>query len=75
MVLHPDQLLSLWERALAAEIGIAMKTNSPRAFQNELYKARQTHDADGRFAGLALVLPNAKDEVWIVHKQRENSLE
>ncbi len=64
----PDQLLALWERALASPKGLAVKSNARDSLKAELYHARRDR-GDGRFDKLALVLPVAKDEIWICHKR------
>ena len=68
-ILTPTSALALWARAQTAEIGIAVKTNNPRAASNILYEARKEA---GGFSNLAIVLPaEPKDEVWICHKETE----
>lgn len=61
--------LALWERALASEIGIGIKTKDKRLLSNALYESRK-----GRpdLQSLILILPaKPLDEVWICHKQQK----
>ena len=59
--------LALWQRALTSEIGLAIKTENRRSFQNAMYEIRKGHE---EYQSLVIVLPGGKDdEVWICHKE------
>lgn len=65
-----DALISLWETALAAEIGIAVPSNERRQLAVELYNARQESE-DERFMELTIQQPAKSNELWICHKAVE----
>ena len=61
-------LENLWQAALAAHVGIAIKTDDRKHLQLHLYKARTAADTD-RFDGLSIIIPQQEEELWIVHRR------
>lgn len=67
--LTPPTGLALWERALASEFGIALKTNNKRTLSNALYTIRAEAKRPD-LADLVITLPKRpEDEIWICHKE------
>jgi hypothetical protein len=62
--------IPLWERALEAEIGIAIRTNQPQLLRQELYAARKVADRP-EFDEVIMFLPKDKDEVFLCRKTVE----
>lgn len=62
--------IPLWERALEAEIGIAIATNQPQLLRQELYRARELA-ANPQFADVIMFLPEGRDEVFLCRKTVE----
>lgn len=62
--------IPLWERALEAEIGIAISTNNPQILRQELYRAREAANRP-EFAEVIMFLPVSKDEVFLCRKSVE----
>lgn len=59
--------LALWERALAAEIGLRVKTGNVKLLSNALYTVRKAL-GEGRFDSLVITFPGGlPDQLWIVH--------
>jgi hypothetical protein len=73
---NPATLLPLWHRALASEIGIAIRTNDRRWLQTALYEARSRAN-DPQLEKIMLVMPgkdlegNPSQEVMMLKKQVE----
>jgi len=65
-----EALRPLWDRALDAEIGLAIPTNDPKALRQELLHARQSYDTDA-YNDLMTFLPDGVGEVFIVKKTVE----
>lgn len=70
MPIHHDILMTLWYRALEAEIGIAVPTDRRLAMANELYVARGKMN-DPNLMELTIQQPAQSDELWICHKSVE----
>lgn len=66
----PSVYLPLFEQVLEREIGIAIRTNDPKALRDELYRAR---DQSGKpeFHEVIAFLPRDKDEVFMCRKSVE----
>jgi hypothetical protein len=62
--------IPLWERALEAEIGIAIRTNQPQLLRQELYAARKSASRP-EFDEVIMFLPKDKDEVFLCRKTVE----
>lgn len=69
MPLTSMDLLSLWYRALQAEIGIGIRTDDRRYLQSELYKARAA-SGDPELEKLVMMMPN-NNEVWLCKRAVE----
>ena len=67
---NPSIYIPLWERALEAEIGIAIATNQPQLLRQELYRAREVANRP-EFAEVIMFLPKDKDEVFLCRKSVE----
>lgn len=67
---NPNIYIPLWERALEAEIGIAIATNQPQLLRQELYRAREAA-ANPAFDEVIMFLPKDKDEVFLCRKSVE----
>ena len=67
---NPSIYIPLWERALEAEIGIAIRTNQPQLLRQELYRAREAANRP-EFADVIMFLPKDKDEVFLCRKSVE----
>lgn len=67
---NPSIYIPLWERALEAELGIAIRTNQPQLLRQELYKAREAAN-NPAFAEVIMFLPKDKDEVFLCRKSVE----
>ena len=67
---NPSIYIPLWERALEAEIGIAIATNQPQLLRQELYRAREAAQRP-EFAEVIMFLPKDKDEVFLCRKSVE----
>ena len=67
---NPFIYIPLWERALEAEIGIAIATNQPQLLRQELYAARKVA-ANPAFDEVIMFLPKDKDEVFLCRKSVE----
>ena len=52
---------SLWTKALAAPIGIAIVTNDRQLLRQQLYRERPNND-------FSLMFPEKEDEIWIVRR-------
>jgi len=70
MPLPHETAISLWSRALAAEIGIAIATNSRRALANDLYDARKAA-GQAEFSKISIHMPPNPEELWMVRKDAE----
>ena len=60
-------LLDLWIGALAAEVGISIKTNDRRLLQQQLYRERQAKGTK-EMEDLAICVPDLEGELWILKK-------
>ena len=70
MPIPHEILMTLWYRALEAEIGIAIPTDRRRDMANEMYVARGKM-ADPELMNLTIQQPAKSDEIWICHKSVE----
>ena len=52
---------SLWTKALATPIGIAIVTNDRQLLRQQLYRERPNND-------FSLMFPEKEDEIWIVRR-------
>ena len=54
---------SLWTKALAAPVGIAIVTNDRQLLRQQLYRERPSDD-------FSIAFPEKENEVWIVRRVR-----
>ena len=67
---NPNIYVPLWERALEAEIGIAIATNNTQLLRQELYRARESANRP-EFDDVIMFLPVGRDEVFLCRKSVE----
>jgi len=60
-------LIDLWIGALAAEVGISVKTNDRRLLQSQLYRERQANGTK-EMENVAICIPDLEGELWMVKK-------
>lgn len=65
---NPNIYIPLWERALEAEIGIAIATNNPQLLRQELYRAREGRP---EFQDVIMFVPANGEEVFLCRKTVE----
>lgn len=70
MPIPHDILMTLWYRALEAEIGIAIPSSDRRSMANEMYVARGKM-GDPQLMELTIQQPAKSDELWVCHKSVE----
>lgn len=68
-----DTAKALFDRALGEEIGIGIRTDDPKAFRNELYRAKLDLK-DPSYDSLITLLPRGNEWVYICRKDAEGPL-
>ena len=65
-------LIELWLAALKAEVGIAIPTDNRALLRSQLYKARaEANNPD--LEDITMIMPEQEDEIWLVHKDADNT--
>lgn len=70
MPIPHEVLMTLWYRALEAEIGIAIPSSDRRMMANEMYVARGKM-GDPQLMELTIQQPAKSDQLWVCHKSVE----
>lgn len=70
MALAHDLAISIFNRALDEEVGVAVVTDNPKMFREELNNARRA-EGDPKLDKITTFLPNGLNEVWLVKKETE----
>lgn len=65
-------LLDLWLKALRSKVGISIQTDNRGLLRNHLYRAR-AEAKDPKLDSLIMILPVKEDEIWLVHKDADES--
>lgn len=61
-------LLTLWQMAATAKLGIRIKTDDPQLLRQQLYRTRAD---SGQFKDLGIILPSTPNQLWIVHQDAD----
>ena len=61
-------LLTLWQIAAVAKLGIRIKTDDPQLLRQQLYRVRAD---SGQFKDLGIILPSTPNQLWIVHQDAD----
>lgn len=69
-MITPDDAIAIFERALEAEIGIAIQTPDPKTYRQELLLARRKLK-DPRYDILVTALPAGNKEVFVCKKNAD----
>jgi hypothetical protein len=69
--LSSELIRPIWERALGAEIGIAIETNDPTALRHTLLTAKKEFPDAETFDEIMTFCPKGLEEVWLVRKSAE----
>jgi hypothetical protein len=71
MALSPDLLISLWDRAKEAEIGIAITVEgSVSSLSTQLHGVRKQLN-EPELRQITVIMPEGGTQVWLVKKETE----